>query len=49
MVTTKTKMSRPGCWNASYVADARPLRKKTHQQMTPNAASSGVEGSATIL
>jgi hypothetical protein len=44
-VTTKTRSSRPGCWKASYVAEASPFSKNTHQQTTANAAMSGTTSS----
>ena len=37
-VTMKTASSRPGWWNASCVAEARPLSSSSHQQSQKNAA-----------
>ena len=39
-VTANTSSSSPGRSNASYAAEASPLRKNTHQHTTLNASSS---------
>src|SRR5215217_3028050 len=44
-VTAKTSNKKPGLWNASYAADARPLSKSSHQHRYTNAATKPTTGS----